>query len=438
MRGPQFGTDGVRGRAHVELTTEFVRALGAAAAPVLGDRFVVGRDTRTSGPQFEAALASGLADAGATAVSLGVVPTPVVAHACAVDDVAGAMISASHNVAADNGIKLFAVGGRKLRDEMQAEISARLESAQLGVGPVVVPELTEQGRAIVERYMKSVIDSVEGRTLHGLHVVIDCAKGAATTTAPAVLDALGSTIDVIHATPDGTNINRHCGSTHPESLQERVVAQGADLGFAFDGDADRVLAVDHRGELVDGDQLIGICAIDRKSRGRLPDDTVVVTIMTNLGFRIGMARHGISVVDTRVGDRYVLEELDRGGWSLGGEQSGHLIFADLATTGDGLLTAVQVLDCVARRGASLADLAGEAMQRLPQVIESVAVTDRSIDLSFLDEAVAAAEAGLGARGRVIIRPSGTETVVRVMVEAEDQAEAQRVADRLVAAVRAHD
>jgi phosphoglucosamine mutase len=442
----RFGTDGVRGVANAELTPELVLQLGRAASRVLdGDTFLVGRDTRVSGPMLQAALTAGLASEGASVVDLGVLPTPGVAHLSAADGVPAAMISASHNPFADNGIKFFAAGGRKLPDDVESRLEAELDrllhrrSDELGAedartGTDLRPVRGGSGEAVV-RYCDALVASLEGRTLDGLHVVVDCAHGAASDVAPAVLRRLGAEVEVIHAQPDGVNINAGCGSTHPESLQRTVVALGADAGLAFDGDADRVLAVDAAGSLVDGDQLIAVSALDLRARGRLKDDTVVVTVMTNLGFHLAMAEHGVRVEQTTVGDRYVLEALARGGWSLGGEQSGHVIFADLATTGDGTLTGLQVLDVVARTGRPLAELAA-VMTRLPQVLRNVRVTHRdALDGSERVAAeVAAVESELGDHGRVLIRPSGTEPLVRVMVEAPTAEVAAAAADRLVAAV----
>jgi phosphoglucosamine mutase len=284
-------------------------------------------------------------------------------------------------------------------------------------------------------YGAAVAASLDGRRLDGLSAVVDCAQGAATAVAPEVLAGLGVDVEVIHAEPDGTNINDGCGSTHPDELARTVVARGADLGIAFDGDADRVVLVDGTGALVDGDHIIALCAIDRHDRGVLAGDSVVVTVMTNLGFRLAMEKRGIHVVETAVGDRYVLEALEAGGLALGGEQSGHVIFRDLATTGDGLLTAVQTLDVVVRSGRSLADLAAGAMTRLPQVLVSVRVPDRDPALvDRLAPTIAAVEARLGAEGRILVRPSGTEPVVRVMAEAPTQADAQAAVDDLVAAL----
>ena len=438
----KFGTDGVRGVANRELTPELALNLGRAAARVLGGRrWLIGRDTRVSGPLLASALAAGLATEGAEVADLGVLPTPGVAHASATERVGAAMISASHNPFADNGIKLFAPGGTKLSDDVEERLEAELTALAVSGDPRPRPEGGEVGTIVtdpsgVDRYLDHLTTRVlEGRRLDGLRVVVDAANGAASMVAGPALERLGADVIVIHDEPDGRNINEGCGSTHPESLQAAVVEHGAAVGLALDGDADRVLAVDAEGQLVDGDQIIGICAIDRHRNGRLANDTVVVTVMSNLGFRQGMAAAGITVVDTKVGDRYVLEQLDRGGHQLGGEQSGHVIFRDLATTGDGLLTGITLLDVVARTGRDLADLAAEAMTRLPQVMVNVRTERR--DPAVIDAVagpVAAAEARLGDRGRVLLRPSGTEPLVRVMVEAPTDAEAREVAEELAAAV----
>jgi phosphoglucosamine mutase len=431
----------VRGVANADLTPELVVALGRAAAKVLGPGpFLVGRDTRVSGPLLRAALTAGMTAEGDDVVDLGILPTPAVAYLSAADGLPAAMLSASHNPFPDNGIKFFATGGRKLSDDAERALEAELDRV-LHVGPSREPPTGVDVGAISsglggrERYEASVIATLEGRRLDGLRVVIDCANGAAFAVAPSVLDRLGADVTVINARPDGTNINAHCGSTHPEELQRRVVAEGAHVGLAFDGDADRVLAVDHQGALVDGDQLVALCALDRRDRGLLAGDTVVITVMTNLGFRLAMAERGIKCVETQVGDRYVLEALEEGAWSLGGEQSGHVIFRDLATTGDGLLTGVQVLDVVARSRRPLAKLAA-VMTRLPQVLRNVRVADRDgLDAAeALWSEVREVEAELGDHGRVLIRPSGTEPVVRVMVEAPTPEDAEAVATRLIAAV----
>ncbi|HVF73515.1 MAG TPA: phosphoglucosamine mutase [Acidimicrobiales bacterium] len=432
----RFGTDGIRGVANVELTPELVLALGRAAARVLGgDTFAVGRDTRCSSEMLQAALSAGLTAEGIEqVVDLGVVPTPGVAHMAAAHEWAGAMISASHNPWTDNGVKFFNVGGRKLTDEqeerLEAELDAAARSTTANVGEIYKPIRGAQ------QYVDHLLEVLEGRSLKGLSVVLDCANGAASDVAAEVFSRLGATVRSIAFLPDGTNINEGCGSTHPETLQAAVVEHEADLGLAFDGDADRVLAVDHRGRLVDGDHLIALCALDLQERGRLKDDTVVVTVMTNLGFRLAMAERGIRVHETQVGDRYVLEALDANGWSLGGEQSGHVIFRDLATTGDGILTGLQVADLVLRSGRRLAELADAAMTRLPQVLRNVRVADRdglALAHELWDE-VAEVEAELGDHGRVLLRPSGTEPVVRVMVEAPTAEQAEAAARRLSDAV----
>lgn len=440
----KFGTDGVRGVANTEFTPELALALGRAAGRVLGgDRWFVGRDTRRSGSMLSAALAGGLASEGIDVVDLGVVPTPGVAHLAAEADAPAAMISASHNSFGDNGVKLFAAGGRKLTDGAESAVETELVAMGVRGDRRSRPEGGDVGEvradpAAVTRYRDHLVQTIlGGRSLDGLRVVVDTANGAASTLAAEVLSAVGATVTAIHDQPDGTNINFGCGTTHPADLQVAVVARGADVGLAFDGDADRVLAVDSSGALVDGDHLIAISAIDLHHRGELADDTVVVTVMTNLGFRHAMAAHGIDVVVTDVGDRRVLEALDAGSFVLGGEQSGHVIFRRLASTGDGILTGLCLLDVMARTATPLAKLAGQAMTRLPQVLVNVRTPVRDPDLvAKLAPEVAAVEAELGERGRVLLRPSGTEPLMRVMVEAPTEAEAADLAARLAAAVEA--
>lgn len=440
----KFGTDGVRGVANRELTPELALALGRAAARVLGEqRWVIARDTRCSGPMLAAALAAGLASEGADVADLGVLPTPGLAHVAAVDGISAAMISASHNPFGDNGIKLFSTGGHKLRDDVEAALEAELAALITSGGARARPEGAEVGTVGPdptgrERYREHLVDTVlDGRRLEGVHVVVDAANGAASDLAADVLAAMGAQVEAIHDRPNGTNINERCGSTYPADLQRAVVERGAQVGLAFDGDADRVLAVDAEGEVVDGDQIIAVCAIDMKQRDVLLDDTVVVTVMSNLGFRQGMAAHGIRVVETAVGDRHVLEALDRGGYDLGGEQSGHVIFRRLASTGDGLLTGLALLDLMVRSGRSLADLAASAMTRLPQVLINVRTPTRDPNLvAALADVVAAAEADLIGRGRILLRASGTEPLVRVMVEAPTESEARSIADQLADQVRA--
>ena len=426
----RFGTDGVRGVANTELTPEFALSLGRAAARVLGGAtFVVGRDTRQSGSMLSAAFGAGLMSEGVEVVDLGVLPTPAVAWASGYLGVPAAMISASHNPFADNGIKLFSAGGRKLPDAVEAEIETLL-CGPLVPGTAVGPHrLADSG--LLAGYADSIVATLEGRTLTGLSVVVDCANGAASTIAAEVLRRLGATVTALHDAPDGTNINDDCGSTHPASLQAAVVALRADAGLAFDGDADRVLAVDHTGALIDGDQLMALNAIDLRDRQLLHGDTVVVTVMSNLGFIRAMRDAEIDVVVTQVGDRYVLDGLEAGGFSLGGEQSGHVIFARHATTGDGLLTGVATLDTVVRSGRSLHDH-GRLVTRYPQELRSVSGVDRSRleSAERLWAEVAAVEAEFGKDGRVNVRPSGTEPVVRVMVEAPTIEAAKAACSRL--------
>jgi phosphoglucosamine mutase len=436
----KFGTDGVRGVALEELTTDLVEALGRAAARTFRpETCVVVRDTRASGPVLEAALAAGLAAEGVDVVLLGVAPTPAAAWLAATDRVLGAVISASHNPYTDNGVKLFAPGGRKLSDEEEAALETELdrileEGAGAGAEP---PGAVVEDTAGVARWAASLSRSLGGRRLESLRVLVDAAHGAASAVAPEVLRTLGAEVEVLHAEPDGTNINAGCGSTHPGALQAAVVQRGADLGLALDGDADRALAVDAEGRLIDGDQIIAITAIDRHERGALAGDAVVVTVMANLGFRTGMAAHGIEVVEVPVGDRYVLQALAERDLELGGEQSGHVIFGDVATTGDGLLTGLQLCDVVVRTGRPLAELADAAMTRLPQVLRNVRVRRPGAEVAaeVADEAARAGEA-LGSTGRVLLRPSGTEPLVRVMVEAPTLEEAEAVAADLAAAVAA--
>ncbi len=440
----KFGTDGVRGHAD-ELDDRFVHALGRAAAEVLATstgRFVIGMDTRASGPRIERALRAGIEAEGCVADVLGVVPTPAVAFLAAAEGVPGAMISASHNPFGDNGIKFFAAGGLKLPDAVEEQLEGALERyLDAGTGAAGGADLDlgadhdDPDVDRIDRYESMVIRSLAGRSLGGMRVVIDCANGAASLVAPDVLRRLAADVTVLHAEPDGRNINLGSGSTHPASLQAAVVELGAAIGLAFDGDADRVLAVDEHGTLVDGDHMIALCAIDLRERGQLVDDTVVVTVMTNLGFRLAMAERGIKVVETQVGDRYVLEALEAGGYALGGEQSGHVIFRRFATTGDGLLTGVQLLDLVMRAGRPFSVLAAEAMTQLPQVLKNVRVAHRDPEIAVrIASEIAAVEAELGDQGRVLVRPSGTEPLVRVMIEATDAEVASVAADRLIAAV----
>jgi phosphoglucosamine mutase len=496
--GRLFGTDGVRGVAGEDLTGQLAMDLAAAAAGLLqeargeamqanGSRLVavVGRDPRASGEFLEAAVVAGLAGAGVDVLRLGVIPTPGVAHLTAeLGADLGVMLSASHNPAADNGIKLFARGGFKLPDAAEDEIEARLgEPRRLRAGP---PGggfgRVHDASGERERYLAHLLASQPGAhaqeapedpragstgkagrggsaggtgqaggtaaaraapagevaaPLAGLRVVVDCAHGAASELAPVLLRRAGADVIAIGAEPDGENINAGCGSTHLETLSAAVVKHGADAGVAHDGDADRCLAVDAEGQVVDGDQILAVLALGLKARHRLAGNTVVTTVMSNLGFRLAMAEAGITVVETAVGDRYVLEAMRTGNFVLGGEQSGHIIMLDHATTGDGLLTALHLLAAAASEGVTLAGLAG-VMTRYPQVLVNVRGVDkaRAAGSPELAAAVAAARAELGSTGRVLVRPSGTEPTVRIMVEATDPHHAKRLADSLATTVRA--
>jgi phosphoglucosamine mutase len=439
-----FGTDGVRGVANRGLTPELAFSIGRASVAALGGRdrpsVVIGRDTRASGLMLESALAAGACSAGGDVVRVGMVPTPALAFMT--HDLGaqlGAVISASHNPAEDNGIKLFSGDGFKLPDEIEDDIERRVRE---GNGPR--PEGGDVGRISdaveePERYLDHLAEAAHG-SLDGMRIVVDGANGAAWRLAPESLRRLGARVEAINVDPDGTNINAGCGATHPEVVAGAVRERRADAGVAFDGDADRALFADARGNVIDGDQVITASALAMKEDGTLPKDTVVVTVMANLGLHRALQEAGIAVLETQVGDRYVLEEMRRSGASLGGEQSGHVIFLDHATTGDGLLTAVRFLSLAARSGRTVAGLAGQ-MRRYPQVLENVRVSapGEASQSAAVADAVRAAEAALRGRGRIVVRPSGTEPVVRVMVEAETEGEARRhAADVAGAVARAGD
>jgi len=442
--GRLFGTDGVRGLANASLTAEVALDLSVAAAHVLGEAgafadhrplAVVGRDTRISGQFLEAAVVAGLASAGVDVLLLGVLPTPGVAFLTdSLRADLGVVLSASHNPMPDNGIKFLSRGGVKLDDAIETAIEHRLREpwerpTGAGVGRVstYVPAVTDYAQHLV-----ATLD----RSLDGIKVVLDCANGAAYEAGPLALAKAGADVVPICADPDGLNINDGCGSTHLGVLQEAVLSHRADVGFALDGDADRCLAVDHRGEVVDGDQLLAVLALAMRDAGTLESGTVVSTVMSNLGFVQAMRREGVGVRQTKVGDRYVLEAMKAHGYTLGGEQSGHVIMSDHATTGDGILTALHVLARIADRQAPLAELAG-VMSCLPQVLVNVPDVDKSRadEDAVLAAAVAEAEYELGDTGRVLLRPSGTEALVRVMVEAASADQARSVADRLADVVR---
>jgi phosphoglucosamine mutase len=442
--GRLFGTDGVRGLANRDLTAPLAMDLSVAAARVLGEAgaftghrpvAVVGRDPRASGEFLEAAVVAGLASAGVDVLRLGVLPTPAVAHLThALTADLGVMLSASHNPAPDNGIKFFDRSGHKLPDEIEDRIEAGLGQAWepptgAGVGRV------REAHGAVEHYVAHLVSTLPV-SLAGLRVVVDCAHGASWEVAPEALRRAGAEVITIGVAPDGLNINSGCGSTHLDALRAAVLEHGADAGIANDGDADRCLAVTATGAEVDGDQIMAILALEQREAGLLAADTVVATVMSNLGFRLAMREAGITVVETAVGDRYVLEAMREGGYTLGGEQSGHVIMRRHATTGDGVLTGLHLLAAMVRRGVSLDELA-KVMTRLPQVLINVRGVDKTRVKTSpeLAAAIAEAEAELGDSGRVLIRPSGTEPMVRVMVEASSQEQAQSVAERLAGVVR---
>lgn len=439
-----FGTDGVRGLANRDITAELALDLAVAAVHVLGDEgefaghrpsAVVGRDPRASGEFLAAATIAGLASAGVDVYDAGVLPTPAIAYLTADLNVdLGVMISASHNPMPDNGIKFFSRGGFKLPDATEDAIAGSLRADwQRPTGAAVGRAKTLPGGG--ERYVEHLLGAVPA-PLNGLHVVLDAAHGAASEVGPEVFRRAGARVTVIGAEPDGLNINDGYGSTHLGHLRVMVAQVGADLGLAFDGDADRCLAVDASGQVVDGDQIMAILALDLKERGVLRGDTLVATVMSNLGMLQAMEREGVNVLQTAVGDRYVLEEMKSGNYSLGGEQSGHVIMLDHATTGDGVLTGLTLAARVARTGKSLADLAA-CMTRLPQFLLNVDGVDKNaVDSNAtVQAAVVTVEQELAGTGRILLRKSGTEPVVRVMVEAATAQHAEDVAHRLAAVVR---
>ncbi|GHK00471.1 phosphoglucosamine mutase [Streptomyces sp. NPDC003753] len=447
--GRLFGTDGVRGVANADLTAEMALGLSVAAAHVLAEagtfeghkpKAVVGRDPRASGEFLEAAVVAGLASAGVDVLRVGVLPTPAVAYLTgALGADLGVMLSASHNAMPDNGVKFFARGGHKLADELEDRIEGVYEEHRTGA-PWDRPTGAGVGRVTsydegFDQYVAHLLSVLPNR-LDGLKIVLDEAHGAASRVSPEAFTRAGAEIVTIGAEPDGLNINDGCGSTHLDKLKAAVVEHGADLGIAHDGDADRCLAVDHTGEEVDGDQILAVLALAMRERSALRSDTVVATVMSNLGFKLAMEREGIQLVQTAVGDRYVLEEMKEKDYALGGEQSGHVIILDHATTGDGTLTGLLLAARVAQTGRTLRELAS-VMERLPQVLVNVPDVDKSRVGSSPDLAAAVTEAEreLGATGRVLLRPSGTEPLVRVMVEAADIDQARSVAGRLADAVK---
>lgn len=444
--GRLFGTDGVRGVANSELTCELAMSVGRAAAAVLTDsahkhpKILIGKDTRISSDMLEAAMIAGLCSVGANVVRLGVVPTPAVAYLVGKYKAdAGVMLTASHNPCEFNGIKIFSEDGYKLPDALEEQIEA------IVAGRAPAPKLPTGGDvgsvSEAPNTVRDYVDHIESTVpfpLDGMKIGIDCANGAASRTAKLLFSELGAECHMFADQPDGVNVNDRCGSTHIESLMRFVAENRLDAGVAFDGDADRCLAVDEKGQLVDGDYEMAICALDLKSRGRLAKNAVVGTIMTNMGFSRFCKENGIEFEATKVGDRYVLEEMLLEGYNFGGEQSGHIIFLDFATTGDGQLTAAQLLSLVRRRQAKLSSLA-TLMQRYPQVIVNVPVTAEGKLRFYTDDdvkaAVERAKEELGSAGRIIVRPSGTEPLLRVMVEGEDTGRIRALADRVADVVR---
>lgn len=442
-----FGTDGVRGLANKTLTAPLAMKLGAAAATVLtsganpGKRrptAIIGRDPRVSGEMLAAAMAAGMASKGVDVLRVGVLPTPAVAYLT--DDYGadmGVMISASHNPMPDNGIKFFAAGGTKLDDTVEKEIEHALlhleDDGPTGTG---VGRVIEEAPDGLDRYLFHLAKAVPSK-IDGIRVVVDCANGAASEAAPLAYAAAGAEVVAIHNSPNSYNINDGCGSTHIDVLQKAVLEHGADLGLAHDGDADRCLAVDSEGNVIDGDQIMAVLAVAMKEQGLLHHNTLVATVMSNLGLKLAMQDNGIELRTTKVGDRYVLADLNAGGYSLGGEQSGHLVIPDFATTGDGTLTGLYLMSRMANTGKSLAELAS-VMTVLPQTLINVPVSDKAAiaDAAEVKDAIAAAEEQLGDTGRVLLRPSGTEELFRVMVEAPDAETARRIAGELAAVVAA--
>jgi phosphoglucosamine mutase len=444
---PRFGTDGIRGVAGSDLTAELALALGRAAARIVpGSPFLLGRDTRRSGTMIQSALAAGITAEGADVVDVGVIPTPGLAWLAAERGVPAAMVSASHNPFGDNGIKLLGAGGTKLQTELEVAIQDELDRLCAGGAPSRDEDRpVRTGAALgsvrsdtdaLDAYAEHLVAAAGAAGQFNGEVVVDCANGAASVIAPAVLERLGVRHKILFAEPDGVNINAGCGSTELGPLQAAVVASGAALGIALDGDADRVLAVDHAGELVDGDQLMALFAFDLAESGLLTGNSIVVTVMSNLGLRQALGARGIGIVETAVGDRFVSDAIESNGLQLGGEQSGHLVFRRHGLTGDGILTALLLLELVARKGRPLSELAAGAMKRLPQVLRNVHVADPAhlAAAAAIWEEGAAVESELGQNGRVLLRASGTEALVRVMAEAPSYEVALEVVDRLVAVV----
>ena len=435
----KFGTDGVRGEFGTELTTSYVAALARAAAKVLQCQLVViGRDTRESGLALEVAIAESLTQLGVEVHLMGVAPTPAIAHAAATGDLVAFAITASHNRFSDNGVKIFGNGGRKLSDDEESRIEAELanELAKVTAGSAVATQGTSHPEYL-EKYCASLIATVPKNALAKLHIALDCANGALSNVAPDVFGALGATVSTIHAAPNGQNINHECGATNPATLSEVVKNVKAHVGIAFDGDGDRLIAIDNTGSIVDGDHLLAISAREMKRNGTLRNNKVAVTVMTNIGFHRAMTQAAIEVITTPVGDRSILAAIKDNDLSLGGEQSGHIIYHDLATTGDGLLAAIRLAVLVANSAQTFSQIASDAMTSFPQVLINVRIAKRAenIEQIFAEE-ILQAEKTLADNGRVLVRPSGTEPVVRVMVEASQHEIAESVATTLANAITA--
>ena len=434
-----FGTDGVRGEFGTELTETYAAGLVAVVAQVLQcKKVVIGRDTRESGVLLETAIATALTSRGVEVQLMGVAPTPAIAFAARQHDLVAIAITASHNSYQDNGLKIFGAGGHKLSDADQQRIERELAAgAQVAVSVAGAATTSVSRPELLQEYCDWMLGSMQPNALKNLHVALDCANGAFSSVAPKVLTKLGATVTTINATPDGRNINLQCGATQPAMLSEVVKSVGAHFGVAFDGDGDRLIAVDGNGEIVDGDNLLAISALEMKRQGTLRNNKVVVTVMTNIGFHQAMNQAEIEVVTTPVGDRSVLIALEQGSLSLGGEQSGHIIYRDLATTGDGLLAALTLASLIVNSKKSLSEIASQAMTSFPQVLINLRVSRRVEDMDQLFESeIAAAEKSLGGVGRVLVRASGTEPMVRVMVEASQQHMAETVAATLADAITA--
>ena len=437
--GKLFGTDGIRGVANIfPMTPEMVLSIGKATAHVFKEKcgkkkpkFVIGKDTRLSGYMIENALASGIVSVGADVLLVGPMPTPAIAHLTkALNADAGIVLSASHNPAEDNGIKIFSENGHKLSDNVEDEIEKYVLSGKIKTEHIKGDLIGKAHRVddAKERYIEFAKASVESMSMKGLRVILDCANGAAYNTAPHILSELGVEVVVLNDRPDGLNINLDCGALHPEKMMEVVKEENAHIGIALDGDADRVIVCDENGKSVDGDHIIAICAINMKEKGTLKKNSVVVTIMANKGFDIAMAKERIKVVKTKVGDRYVVDEMRKKGYVLGGEQSGHIIFSNYTTTGDGMISALQLLRIMKERREKLSKLA-ECMTSLPQVLVNVDVKEKK-DISKLkvNKNIKDAESKLGEKGRVLVRYSGTQNLCRIMIEGENKREIQKIAD----------